>query len=92
MNLEEEGYDLEEEGYEDGLFSGLDNTRRIIKDVLHCNGVKDVKIYNTLCVATEGSRSTGGDVRDALAVMWGRTPFIPPGNVTALWESTLMRS
>jgi hypothetical protein len=70
---------LEEEGYEDDLFSGLDNTRRIIKDVLHCNGVKDVKIYNTsqLCVAIEGSRSTGGDVRDALAVMWGEDPVHP---------------
>jgi hypothetical protein len=47
------------------------------RDVLHCNGVKDVKIYNTsqLCVATEGSRSR--DVRDALAVMWGEDPVHP---------------
>jgi hypothetical protein len=70
---------LEEEGYEAELFSGLDSTRRIIKDVLNSHGVKDVKVYSTsqLCVSVEGSRSTGSDVRDALAILWGEDPVHP---------------
>jgi hypothetical protein len=70
---------LEEDGYESELFTGLDSVRRIIKDVLFTSGIKDVKTHNTsqLCVTTEGSRTTGNDIRDALAVMWGEDPVHP---------------
>jgi hypothetical protein len=65
------------------LFSGLDSLRRIIKDTLHCNNVRDVTILNSsqLCVAKEGSRQTSTDVRAALDIMWGDDPVHPNRDV-----------
>jgi hypothetical protein len=69
---------IDDADFEGTLFSGLDNLRRIIKDTLFCNGVKDIKILNPsqLCVSVDGGRQTSIDTREALA-MWGDDPVHP---------------
>jgi hypothetical protein len=64
---------LDDLDYENTLSTGLDGLRRIIKDTLFLNNIRDVSIYNTsqLCVSLEGSRTTSTDIREALAIMWG---------------------
>jgi hypothetical protein len=64
---------LDEADFENSLFTGLDGLRRIIKDTLFLNSIRDVTIFNTsqLCVSLEGSRTTSTDVMMALAIMWG---------------------
>jgi hypothetical protein len=64
---------LDDLDYENSLFTGLDGLRRIIKDTLFLNNIRDMSIYNTsqLCVSLEGSRTTSTDIREALAIMWG---------------------
>jgi hypothetical protein len=70
---------LSEDDYEANMFSGLDGLRRITKDTLFLGGVRDTTILNTsqLCISQEGSKTTGSDVRDAIAIMWGEDPVHP---------------
>jgi hypothetical protein len=70
---------LDEPGFENELFSGLDGLRRIMKDSLHTSNVRDLMIFNTsqLCISTEGSRTTSIDTRSALSIMWGDDPVHP---------------
>jgi hypothetical protein len=70
---------LDDLDYENSLFTGLDGLRRIIKDTLFLNNIRDVAIYNTsqLCVSLEGSRTTSTDIRMALAIMWGEDAVHP---------------
>jgi hypothetical protein len=70
---------LDEPGFENSLFTGLDGLRRVMKDTIFLNNARDVTIFNTtqLCVTTEGARTTSIDVREALAIMWGDDPVHP---------------
>jgi hypothetical protein len=70
---------LADDDYETTMFSGLDTLRRVIKDTLFLSGVRDVKTLNTsqLCITTDGARTTGSEVRDALAIIWGDDPVHP---------------
>jgi hypothetical protein len=70
---------LLDDDYENTMFSGLDGLRRVIKDTLFLNGVRDATILNTsqLSITTDGSRTTSNEVRDALAIMWGEDPVHP---------------
>jgi hypothetical protein len=68
---------LDEPGFKNELFSGLDGLRRIMKDSLHTSNVRDITIYNTTQISTDGSRTTSIDTREALAIMWGDYPVHP---------------
>jgi len=65
-----------EEGYEDLIFTGVDNLRRQCKNFLHMNKVTDCITLNTaqLICSTSGARTTPENVRGELKMSWGPDP------------------
>jgi hypothetical protein len=89
---------INDSDFEAGIFSGLDSLRRVIKDVLHVNSVKNFTVYNTsqLCTSEPGAKTTSASVRDALAVMWRSDDPVHPsedaystlaGNIVSLMDA-----
>jgi hypothetical protein len=82
---------LEDPACERTLFTGLDNFRRLIKDVTFTSGVSGVSVYNTaqLCSGMPGGRQTSDEVRDALAILWGPDPVHPASECYEALASSL---
>jgi hypothetical protein len=66
------------DGFEDEMFTGLSNLRRIIKDFIFMNRVPKVKVINPFLVFADSTgRSIGQEAIDSVRDVWGPDPVHP---------------
>ena len=83
---------MAEAGYEDVIFSGVDNIRRQCKNFMHMNKVSDCTTINTgqMICSSEGARTTPDNIKEELKAIWGPDPVHASGDCYARLAKNLL--